>query len=58
MANVKTYDITIYLKNKDFQVRFVEFHGLSIPAVNRYVKYYKDNGDGEFEFLSWEKYEA
>ena len=56
MANANTYNLTIYFKNSDFQVRFLEFHNISLPDVNHYVKYYKDKGDGDFEFLSWESY--
>lgn len=56
MSNTDTYDLTIYLKNDNFIVRFLEFHNISETEVDSYVKYYKSNGEPGFEFLSWECY--
>jgi hypothetical protein len=38
MANVKTFNLTIYLGNK-----FLTFRGISRVAVKRYIEHYREN---------------
>jgi hypothetical protein len=40
MANVKTFNLTIYLYAGE-----VTFRGISRVAVNRYIKYYSESGE-------------
>lgn len=40
MVNVKTFNLTIYLDNAE-----ITFRGISRVAVNRYIEYYKNEGD-------------
>jgi hypothetical protein len=37
MANVKTYNLSVYLKDN----RTLTFRGISRVAVNRYIKHYE-----------------
>ena len=40
MANVKTFNLTIYLVGSE-----ITFRGISRVAVKRYVEYYRENVD-------------
>lgn len=42
MANVKTYNLTIWLEGRD-----IVFRGISRSAVERYIVFYRDESKNE-----------